>query len=348
MREIRKTPESLVSLNGEPELGFFERPFKALHLDRAQAGLWPGAKLWRRFRTKEWVGFGIVHPDFYLSTMISNTKYLASGVVYLVDRRSGTLYEYEEPGLPFLVPVAGSTYGGVCRFSGLRIKLEFRFDLEAGRHRLSFDVAGRKDAPAIKGELNLRQDFAECAPLVASLPVVPKHHTYTNKALMPTSGELRIGTETIRYLPERDLANLDEQKGYYPYVTKWRWASCAGHDEKGRILGLNIADHQFENPSVYNENALWAAGELERLGAATLEFDEKAPLDPWTIRDADGQVDLRFMSEGRKRVNYQFGVIKIDYFQAFGRFSGLLRRADGTVLNYDSLYGVAERMFMRS
>ena len=97
-------------------------------------------------------------------------------------------------------------------------------------------------------------------------------------------------------------------------MTKWRWASCAGHDEQGRIVGLNIADHQFENPEVYNENAIWNAGSLLRLGAATLEFDEQAPLLPWAIRDDAGRVDLRFEPEGRKVVNYHFGLVKIDYF----------------------------------
>ena len=182
MRTIQKTPASLLQ-NGELALGFFERPFKALGLDRAKAGAWPGAALWRRFRTKEWVGFGIVHPDFYLSTMISNTKYLASGVVYLVDRRSGTLYEYEEPGLPFMVPVAASTYGGVCRFSGLRIKLEFRFDLEGGSHRLRFDVAGRKGrpldqrragiAPRLRRMRAAGGQFAGCPPSTTPTPTRP-------------------------------------------------------------------------------------------------------------------------------------------------------------------------------
>src|SRR5215475_10264004 len=48
----------------------------------------------RRLRLKEWIGFTLIHPDWYSSLIMQDANYLASSEIYAYDRRTATLSQH--------------------------------------------------------------------------------------------------------------------------------------------------------------------------------------------------------------------------------------------------------------
>ena len=63
---------------------------------------------------------------------------------------------------------------------------------------------------------------------------------------------------------------------------------------------------------------------------------------PWTIRSADGAVDLRFQPHGERAEDVNFLILSSRYRQPFGSFSGRLRDARGREVRIDGVPGVTE------
>ncbi len=345
-RKIEKTPEKIVE-GGELRFGTFEAPFRNVNL--IDAPIFGGrAMRWRRrFRLKEWVGFFAAHPDIYFALLIQDSKYLSSSTFFAYDRRTGRLFEHMSAGAGSGVRLAESTWDNRSLVERRGHKMEFRHLLAKGRHEVQVEIEATKKAPAVRAELTFHEDLSKVRPLVVSLPVRPNHSMYTHKAPLPVEGVLRLGEEEFTLDPARDLATLDEHKAFYPYHTKWRWATFAGYDERGRVVGLNICDHITKEPEHWNENCIWAGGELSLLGPARFEFDTADTLKPWRITESGGQVEIDFYPEGRKTEKRNFLVASIDYSQQFGRFEGFLVDDAGERHAIEKYYGVAEKMDTR-
>jgi hypothetical protein len=334
----------LVDSDGTIRHGYYREPLREVNL--ADSRILPSRAL-RRFRFKEWVGWGITHPDFYLSMIIQDARYLASSALYVYDRRAKRLHEYACTRFDQSVTIAPSPWEGECRIEGPGYRLAFEHRLSEGRHVIRVDLDARGEAPAIRGELALRQELAAVEPLVVAAPVRPRHAMYTHKAPMPVSGQLSIGNTEARFDPKRDLANLDEHRALYPYRTSWRWMTFAAFDAAGRIVGANLSDHMMKDEERLNENCTWVDGRIAHLGRVDFELDRARPLAPWRIRARDGRVDLRFAPEAVKYEKRQFGVAAIDYFQVCGTFAGHVADPAGARREVSDVYGVCEKLDTR-
>ncbi len=331
-------PDRLVE-GGRLRAGYYSSPARDPSL--ADAGS-PVTRWARQFRLKEWVAFGITHPDWYVSMIVQDAKYLASSALYAFDRRSGKLHEYSRASFDRSVEIPRSLWKGRCRLEGKGYLMEFDHALERGEHRLRLALEGRGGAPSIEGEIALSQDLSRVEPLVVLAPVGARHFMYTHKAPMPASGELRIGGERAGFEPARDLGNLDEHKALYPYHTRWRWLTFVAFDARGGILGANLAEHM--TAPGFGENCAWFDGRLSRLGEPSFRFDRADPMKPWTITTVDGRASLRFVPEGRKDERKEFGVARIRYYQLCGRFEGWLADESGARRDVPGCYGVCEMM----
>jgi len=76
---------------GHRESGrFADRPRRVVPAERYR-GL---RRAFEGSRTKEWVGFTLIHPEIHGAMIIQEAKYLASSEIYLVDIASGSLDEH--------------------------------------------------------------------------------------------------------------------------------------------------------------------------------------------------------------------------------------------------------------
>ncbi|MCX4090896.1 DUF2804 family protein [Nocardia sp. alder85J] len=297
-------------------------------------------RLLRRTRLKEWAGFTVLHPDMYASMILQDAKYLASSEIYVHDRADGALYQHEQVAVPGAVRIAEQLIGSsvALRRKGYAIGYEFGTD----RHRIEIDIAATAEAPAFSGRLELLPKSASPALSVSSR--LPGGTMYTNKALFPIEGALRVGEREFVFRPDRDLAILDEHKSALPYRTTWTWGTFGAFAD-GVPVGANFVDRP-EIPGQPEESGIWTPDAAAPLTDVDFDWDPAAPLSPWQIRSADRRLDVTFTPEGRKTVDLQLGVLAMDYFQAYGTFAGTLDIGTRTV-DLADVHGVCEQMRAR-
>jgi len=330
----------------------------------------PGARAWGRFadrprvvrpadefpgrirhalqdwRTKEWVGFTLVHPELYGSMIVQEAKYLASSELYVCDAASGELHEHSGSmkggtvGLP-----ADLLHGGRVRFADPRrhYRLEVDFDEDAGHHTVFVEIGASDRAAAISCELVLRTRGAS-GPLAVSTPLQRGAAMFTYKRAFPAAGTLRVGDREFAFDPARDLAIVDEHRTHLPYWTHWIWGTFASIGPDG-VVGANLCvrDQLGED----EESCLWLGGAAEPLEELAFTATGSHPLAPWAVASEDGRVELMFTPAGRKGVKKELLVAAIDYTQLYGTYAGVLHGADGPV-PIEDVHGVLELMEMRS
>ncbi|WP_227837750.1 DUF2804 domain-containing protein [Nocardia aurantia] len=329
-------PRSLVE-NGVRHYGRLgARPVSVNPLDEFRG---PWRRL-RRTRLKEWAGFTVLHPEIYASMILQDAKYLASSEIYVHDRATGVLHQHEQVAPPGAVRFAGRLIGSSVALRRKRYALSYEF--AADRHRIEIDIAATTDAPAFTGRLDLLP--ASASPALSVSSRLPGGTMYTNKALYPVEGSLRVGEREFVFRPDRDLAILDEHKSALPYRTVWTWGTF-GTFADGVPVGANFVDRP-ELPGQPEESAIWTAAAAAPLADVDFGWDASAPLSPWRIRSADGRLDVTFTPEGRKTVDLQLGVLAMDYFQAYGTFAGSLDIGTRT-LELTDVHGVCEQMRAR-
>lgn len=334
-----RDPDSLVEDSVRHYGRFAARPANVNPLDEF-TGL---RRTVQRLRLKEWVGFTLVHPDMFSSLIMQDAQYLASSEIYASLHSGEALFQHAANASGGSLRLPAEMAGSHCAFERGGYRLEYEFAGKPdGLHRVRFDIATTRTAPAFRGELELDASQAS-APLSVSSRL-PGGRLYTHKAIFPAEGVVRVGDDEVAFDGSRDLAILDEHKSQLPYRTSWLWGTFAQR-VGGEITGANFASR----PSVAGqeeESCIWTPGGCDRL--AGIEFTQQGADrgSPWHIRSRDGRLDVTFEPAGRKQVQHQFGIFAIDYFQLFGRYRGTLRGADRDH-QVDGVHGVCERMQAR-
>jgi len=340
---IQETPKALVE-QGRINSGFFKLPFRRVNLLDAQLpGGLPG-KLLRRLRLKEWIGIGIDHPQLYGAVFIQNSRFAASGTVHLYQKDRHLFTEWLVIDLPTRVKLPETLWSGESRCGSNGRSLHFTHDLEHCRHQVQVEIKGGPRKAALSIDLLLHQNWREIEPLVVSLPIEPDHHTYTHKSPMTVEGGIRIDGERYDFDPARDLANLDEQKTFYPYRSAWKWGCFATRSVAGRMLAVNFVN-QMTPSGQQGEDAMWLDGRLMLLPQPVISALPES--GAYSIEDSAGCLRLRFSALGSKKEKRNYGLIAMDYEQCFGRYDGEVTDADGGVHQIVAAFGALERMQAR-
>lgn len=325
--------------------GFFDRPFRKVDMLDAPLLRGPLGRLGRRLRLKEWVGFGIGHRDLYGGILIQHAGYAASGTAYLVDRTTKQMYEWLVVDLPWRLTMPDTLYADETVARQGRDVMRFTHELDAARrHTMTIDVAATKAKPSLRVRLTLHQDMAKVDPLVVSLPIEPGHLTYTHKSPLTMEGEIVVGDKTYRCDPAHDFANLDEQKTYYPYRSRWFWGSFVTRTADGALVMTNFVD-QMTPKDQPGEDAIWVDGKLEYVAAPA--FLPQGSPGSYRLEDAAGRIKLAFTPEGAKSEVRNYGLVAMDYHQYYGRYDGTVTDAQGRAHTIRSAYGALERMSAR-
>lgn len=343
MNAILETPNALVEA-GRIHCGFFRRPFRTVNLlDAHQPGPVLG-RAFRRLRLKEWVGFGINHPQLFGGILIQNSGYAASGVFYLYHRDTQAHSEWLIVDWPAHVKLPETLWKGGCRCGADKRHITFTHDLEHFQHRIEAVMPARGGNPALRAELTLHQDWREIDPLVVSLPIPPHHHTYTHKSPVRIEGCITVGDREYIFDPERDWGNLDEQKTYYPYRSRWHWGCFVGRSMEGHDVMLNLVDQMTEKGAPA-EDALWVDGHLHLLQPAA--FIAGGADGVFNLVDKASQIDLHFTAEGAKKEKRNYLAVAMDYKQYYGCYQGCVTDNEGRVHTIQNLFGALEQMRAR-
>ena len=113
-----------------------------------------------------------------------------------------------------------------------------------------------------------------------------------------------------------ELGCVDESAGYHARETAWEWSAGVGVTGDGRAVGWNLVTGVHDAPTS-SERTIWVEGEPAE--APPVVFSPA--LD--AVSFAGGEA-LAFASEAMRRRHEDLGVLRSDYVQPFGTFSGTL------------------------
>jgi hypothetical protein len=126
-------------------------------------------------------------------------------------------------------------------------------------------------------------------------------------------GTVRLAGETIAV---DALGVVDDTAGYHDRHTVWRWSAGVGTAADGRTVGWNLVEG-VNDPPERSERSVWVDGAAFEAGPVTFDEDLRG------VRLAEGGV-LRFSAEAVRERHDELVLMRSDYVQPFGTFSGAL------------------------
>lgn len=156
-----------------------------------------------------------------------------------------------------------------------------------------------------------------------------------------------VGRKNYTVEMDEGIALVDVSKAFFPYTSFWNWATCAGHDDQGRLVALNLGEGINIRGEEFNDNCLWVDGSIYFLGQPRFEFDGKALLKPWHIETGTRSCMLDFEPQGERHGKVNALVVMSDFHQPYGTFNGTATDPDGCVNRIDDYFGVAEHHVAR-
>jgi hypothetical protein len=290
------------------------------------------------WRLKHWHCTSLSTETHFVAFAVAQLGYLANCFAYVVELSSGRMWQSEALA-PFgrgltMAPssVAGQT---IWQRRGDRVSIAYRkdgFDLD-----LDCKLEGRRLCG--RARVALGQGLALVHPLTEEIAWAKRKVAYTHKdAAMPAELSLTWGGAA---LPSAGLATLDWTRAVALRHTSWNWASLAHHLPDGRRVGLNLSAKVYvDGAGRQMENALWLDGRVHVLGNVSFLLPREPALEPWQIHGED--LELRFEPLGARRQHVNLGLVRSDFVQPFGRFSGWLQVPGGERLTVDRGFGVVE------
>jgi hypothetical protein len=127
-----------------------------------------------------------------------------------------------------------------------------------------------------------------------------------------------------RTLEVAGLAVVDDTAGYHARETEWWWSAGVGPDARGEPVGWNLVTGVNDGPAA-SERSIWSGDAAHEVGPVTFA----AGLTAVAFQEGGR---LTFEEEAVRARRDDMLVVRSDYRQPFGRYSGLLPgvgRVDG-------------------
>jgi Protein of unknown function (DUF2804) len=143
------------------------------------------------------------------------------------------------------------------------------------------------------------------------------------QAGIPVSGTVRVDGREHRV--EGPLGFVDESAGYHARRTTWRWSAGIGRARDGRAVAWNLVEGVHDAPTA-SERTVWVEGDPHEVEPQAFAADLSAV------------GDLRFTEWSAREDHTNRLVMRSDYRQPFGSFSGSVPGG----IELESGYGVME------
>ena len=209
-------------------------------------------------------------------------------------------------------------------------RLHERTRLGRGGVRVGLDRPGRVLVVAEDVEIDLELEEVDGVETVC--PSGDAYAWTRKQGGVRAHGTVMLG----RVVREVDaLAVIDDSAGYHARHTAWHWSAGVGRADDGRAVAWNLVAG-VNDPPHDSERTVWVDGEPLEVGPAA-RFDAR-PVS--AVATSDG-VALRFASEAVRERHENLLLVRSDYRQPFGTFSGTLP-APGARLALAEGWGVME------
>lgn len=336
MIKTTPAPHSLINSHGQPTIGHFDGIPKHLNIDKFdyRNAMDAKASSWNKyFHYKQFQFVSLVTQTHIIGVAIADIRYLSSAFCYVYDIEHNHLQEcsWLRP-LWFDKQVTNSPCDGMTNIAGQNIV----FNIKDGHWNVLLDTK------FIKAELSLQPE-PESLPMAMCTPTGYSGWTYTQKHnALKVNGTLEINHRDIPLLDVH--AGYDFSAGYMRRETSWRWASISARSNNTNI-GLNLAAGVNETGGC--ENVLWVDGRRHLLNDAQFTFSRQDTHLPWQITSVDGRINLTFTPSNHRSEKLNLWLLKSNFRQFIGHFSGSIKDNEGTIHQLDEVLGLTEDHFAR-
>lgn len=335
----------LIQASGLPKFGIFEQAQNVNIQDyrhRSPLGRRAGPLAqWAGYKRFQY--FGILSPNITAGCALVHLRHTAVAFAYVYSPERGMQFE-KTWRLPLGIgcamsdsPISGTTR---YRFGKTRIELGY----EDGPRAKSLKIQ-------VPGKLGLEARFDESAggfePMSICTRIGRNGWVYAHKvAALPVSGHIECKGRLYDLEDCKAYGHHDFSAGYMRRETFWNWACFSGPSIDGQDLGLNVSCGV--NETSYSENCYWLNGKLHTLGLCQFDYDWDSPMNSdWHISNHDGRLDMVFTPEGAHLEKLNLGIIKSDFKQIFGSFSGRIIHPDGNSLEVLAMPGFVEDQYAK-
>ena len=297
-------------------------------------------------RNKRWDYWCIQAGDLVVSAVYADIDVIGLADVYWVDLASGAA-----GGRSIIAaPDAGIHLPQRCGAAPLSVDhdglaLRLTDDPSATRIEATWTEADGRPG-RLSAEIG-RPEGLESVNVV--IPWSDDEFNFTSKQwARPVVGQLSVGERTwvLDAAPDGAWGALDVGRGRWPSVIRWNWGGGHGSTD-GHVVGVQFGAKWTEGTG-FTENGIVVDGRVSKIGRElTWDYDWDRPLDPWTVTDPDGQIELvltpRFDKHGALGdLGTGDGDLGSETHQVFGTWSGRIVTDDGIEVAVDGLQGFAE------
>ncbi len=273
-------------------------------------------------RRKEWELYQMSNDRFAFSVTYGHAAYMSLVDVTLVDFATGERISSGQrrffPGDSLDLDFSGGQPHSL-KYEDKDLFLSISFDGEMRRILVR--------SAEFEADLSCR-DVGDA--IVTAVPFdFPGQFAYNYKKVFPElSGHLTMHN-VPRKLDDDTFLMLYSGRGIWPYRYTTIWASGAQQTEDG-VLALNLSG-DYGGEDAPTENALFLDGKLEKLEGVRFRFSSENYLKPWHISDRNHRLRLTFRPAYDDYTSINWLLVHNTRHQLYGRLSGTVELADGTV-----------------
>lgn len=328
---LSQPPKQLRLSNGTTAFGLYAGPMGPIDL-RSTSEFEQRSKLWNALHLKRWMYVLIASESHVITAAVVHLGYVATAFVTVLDRNQRKVMADQSCRTPPSFANVGKRPEQGCdvSFRGPRLRVSLVREIDSSNYTL-----------AVKStDLSMHATLATNdtpKPIVAICPV--QHggvNVTTKRVLMPASGHVMIGKHIIQF--DNALAGMDATHGVLARQTNWHWAFAMGHASDGTSIGFNLVD-DFNDAK---ECVVWVGDQIIPTSKAHFEIGNDPQRDPWKVETKDAAINLRFDPIGMHAERQNFGIVRSDFLQPIGTFTGTLRLPNDRTLQLDNVVGAVE------
>lgn len=337
--ELKPKPESILDLNGAPNVGAYYGSYNQVQILRQKGISWSGLK--QAISHKRWQFVGLATDEVFISCVLVDVAYAGSAFLCVVDLKNGKVIKDISfmgiPKLNFLVSDRPGE-GAIASFKQPGSKIEIKRAMGSSSYNLEIKLKN------FEISANLETSGAP-ESLIAIGKEREGKFAFTQKAnLLPVKGQMKIGN--THWNLDSGLGSLDYSSGIYPRVVQWDWGFAQGHNQDGTAIGFNLA--KGNNLGGQLDNALWINGQLYPLKSVDFVFEKNNLMEPWKVKTEDGLINLTFRPKGAHKEQTNLVLIKSQLSQIFGLYDGTIRDpASGKEHTITNLPGICENQYAK-
>ncbi len=339
---IKERGINLINKDGKYNFGTYNKRINNMNPLDLKSFPWRFApKKFKNSRLKEWHAYMVGTKDHYVLIAAMNLKHVSILKVLLHNKETNQSWGTSKI-LPFhSVLVSQNMNCDTLNVRDQETIIHASHFLDQSKLELGFAFNDELSGEKISGYLKSGDSLSE--PQVSILPLKNAGGLYTHKQLISMCGHLMIGGQIVRVSDGDACMIIDDQKAFYPYITKWDWATASGVRD-GRYMGFTLSDVKAVK-SNYNENGFWKNDKHYKV--PNVRFCRNKASGSWTIVDEQGRVNVVFRPVTKHIIKRNFGLASANYEGPLGWYSGYLTSECGEKLHVNGMFGMGEKMNLR-